>query len=66
MTTKTSEVAERLRKQVVKRGICVGCGGCVALDASGASAMERTSSGPKPVFAPGADLPELAWEACPG
>ncbi|WP_166041069.1 coenzyme F420 hydrogenase/dehydrogenase beta subunit N-terminal domain-containing protein [Sphingosinicella sp. YJ22] len=28
--------------------------------------MERTPRGPQPVFAPGADLPELAWEACPG
>ena len=28
--------------------------------------MERTPRGPQPVYAPGADLPELAWEACPG
>lgn len=66
MATKTDDVAERLRKRVVKRGICVGCGACVALDPSGRSAMERTKTGPKPVFPPGTDLPELAWEACPG
>lgn len=28
--------------------------------------MERTSAGPLPRYAPGAALPELAWEACPG
>lgn len=28
--------------------------------------MERTARGPQPVYAPGADMPELAWEACPG
>jgi coenzyme F420 hydrogenase subunit beta len=51
---------------VVKPGICVGCGACVALDPSGQSVMERTPKGPRPLYAAGADLPELAWEACPG
>ena len=59
-------VADRLQRKVVKPGICVGCGACVALDPGGRSAMERTPRGPQPVYAPGADLPELAWEACPG
>jgi coenzyme F420 hydrogenase subunit beta len=63
---RTDDVAERLRRKVVKPGICVGCGACVALDPSGRSVMERTAKGPQPVYAPGADLPELAWEACPG
>lgn len=61
-----TSVAERLERKVVKPGICVGCGACVALDRAGGSAMERTPTGPRPVYAPGADLPELAWEACPG
>ena len=61
-----SSVAERLERKVVRPGICVGCGACVALDATGGSHMERTPRGPQPVYAPGADLPELAWEACPG
>jgi len=65
-TPPIAEVAQRLRDKVVQRGICVGCGACVALDASGRSAMERTATGPKPAFAPGTALPELAWEACPG
>lgn len=50
----------------MKPGICVGCGACVALDPSGRSMMERTSKGPRPAYGPGAALPELAWEACPG
>jgi coenzyme F420 hydrogenase subunit beta len=61
-----SDVAERLQRKVVKPGICVGCGACVALDPGGRSAMERTPKGPQPVYAPGAELPELAWDACPG
>lgn len=28
--------------------------------------MERTAQGPRPAFAPGTELPELAWQACPG
>lgn len=28
--------------------------------------MARTQLGPQPRFAPGTDLPELAWDACPG
>ncbi|MDB5667632.1 MAG: hypothetical protein JWL74_582 [Alphaproteobacteria bacterium] len=59
-------VAERLERKVVRTGICVGCGACVTLDRSGGSRMERTPLGPQPLYAPGADLPELAWEACPG
>jgi len=50
----------------VKPGICVGCGACVALDPTGRSAMVRTPKGPQPHYAPGAELPELAWDACPG
>jgi coenzyme F420 hydrogenase subunit beta len=65
-TDALGEVAERLDRRVVRRGICVGCGACVALDPSGASRMERTASGPLPRYAPRAELPELAWEACPG
>lgn len=38
----------------------------MALDATGGSRMERSSRGPRPVYAPGAQLPELAWQACPG
>jgi coenzyme F420 hydrogenase subunit beta len=66
MRNKSTDVAERLQRRVVKPGICVGCGACVALDASGGSLMERTPKGPRPHYAPGAALPELAWEACPG
>ncbi len=66
MTIPFSNVAERLRRRVVRPGICVGCGACVALDPSGRSVMERTAKGPRPAYAPGAELPELAWNACPG
>lgn len=61
-----ASVAERLERKVVRPGICVGCGACVALDPTGGSRMERTEKGPRPVYAPGAEFPELAWEACPG
>jgi coenzyme F420 hydrogenase subunit beta len=59
-------IAEQLEREVVRAGICVSCGACVALDASGGSRMRPTSRGPQPVFAADTILPPLAWEACPG
>lgn len=61
-----NSVAARLERKVVRPGICVGCGACVALDPTGGSHMARTSKGPRPIYASGAQLPELAWEVCPG
>lgn len=62
----STQVAERLSRLVVKRGICVGCGACVTLDPSGQSAMTSTALGPRPTFPEGTALPEIAWDACPG
>ncbi len=60
-------VVERLKKKVVRGGICTGCGACVALDDSRRAQMVDTDLGPIPDFAGLAtDLPELAWDACPG
>lgn len=58
--------AERLVKDVVRAGICTGCGACVALDESGRSFMKDTPSGPAPDVPAGVTLPELAWTVCPG
>lgn len=52
--------------EVVRAGICTGCGACVALDPSGRARMVDTPSGPVPRFAGEGDLPALAWDACPG
>lgn len=60
------DVAERLFHQVIKPGICVGCGACVALDSSGKSKMEFKEIGPVPNFSKDSILPELAWDVCPG
>ncbi|OYW46036.1 MAG: hypothetical protein B7Z08_10990 [Sphingomonadales bacterium 32-68-7] len=59
-------IADKLEREVVRAGICVSCGACVALDAGGASRMRTTPRGPLPQFAPDTRLPELAWDACPG
>lgn len=59
-------VSQRLMREVVQPGICTGCGGCVAMDASGVSVMKDTLVGPIPQFAPGADISPLAFECCPG
>ncbi len=60
-----ADVAKRLVNQVVKQGICTGCGACVA--AAGRPAkMVRTPRGPEPEFADGQVVPELAWQACAG
>ncbi|TAN37971.1 MAG: coenzyme F420 hydrogenase [Verrucomicrobia bacterium] len=58
-------VAQKLQDDVVAGGICTGCGACVALDPAGRARMVDTPLGPQPDFA-GADLPELAWQVCPG
>lgn len=60
-------VAQRLKDEVVRAGICTGCGACAALDPSRRLAMQDTPFGPQPSLAePGIDLPELAWDVCPG
>ncbi len=62
----TINVAERLTRDVVRAGICTGCGACVALDATGRSLMVDTPFGPIPEFHANTELPELAWKVCPG
>ena len=60
-------IRDRLMRDVVKAGLCTSCGACTALDPTGLARMEDTLCGPRPVFSPdGADLPQLAWDACPG
>ncbi|MFA5044208.1 MAG: Coenzyme F420 hydrogenase/dehydrogenase, beta subunit C-terminal domain, partial [Kiritimatiellia bacterium] len=60
-------ICERLQRDVIRAGICTSCGACAALDPSGRAYMEDTLYGPRPAFpADGAELPQLAWEACPG
>ena len=55
---------EQLETRVVRTGICTGCGACVAVSPAPAR-MADTEFGPVPEFG-GADVPALAWDACPG
>jgi coenzyme F420 hydrogenase subunit beta len=59
-------VCQRLVREVIRPGICTGCGACVGLDPSGESAMIETPSGPVPQFGSDTQLPSLAWDCCPG
>lgn len=60
-------IRERLLRDVIQPGLCTSCGACVVLDPAGLARMEDTLFGPRPVFpANGAELPQLAWDACPG
>ena len=60
------EIARKLKREVVDRGICTGCGACVALAPPDRARMRQTASGVEPEFDEECELPELAWEACPG
>jgi coenzyme F420 hydrogenase subunit beta len=59
-------IRERLVRQVIRAGLCTGCGACVSLDASGRSVMRETPLGPVPEFGPDVRLPQLAFDCCPG
>src|SRR5262245_28454464 len=60
-------VKARIERDVVRAGICTGCGACVALDRSKRAMMVETPAGPVPHFpADLTDLTDLAWRACPG
>ena len=52
-------------EQVVRAGICTGCGACVALDSSGRARMKDTPLGPVPEFSPGSELPDYVRQVCP-
>src|SRR6478735_9416617 len=58
--------ALRLTKEVVKRGLCTGCGACVLFDPTGRSSMWDTPRGPEPDFPPTTNLPQDAFSHCPG
>jgi len=64
--TAQSEVCEQLTRQVIRAGLCTGCGACVGMDASGESMMEDTPTGPVPKFGPPTRLDPLAFAGCPG
>ena len=59
-------IAEKLQREVIAGGICTSCGACVALAPAGTARMVDSPYGPRPVFDDGCELPDLAWQACPG
>ncbi len=59
-------IVEKLLREVVGGGICTGCGACVALAPVGHARMTDSPLGPRPEFAAGVVLPDLAWQVCPG
>lgn len=59
-------IASILKEKVIFKGVCVGCGACVALAKRGKARMIKCSSGLIPEFDKSCELPELAWIACPG
>jgi coenzyme F420 hydrogenase subunit beta len=61
----TAAASQRILRDVVRAGICTGCGACVAMDPTRKAYMDDTRLGPVPEFSD-VDLPETAWSACPG
>lgn len=58
-------IFDALETQVIRPGLCTHCGACVGL-AAGSLAMKPTPEGPIPVALDRANVPFLAYEACPG
>ncbi len=63
----SGNVYQRLREEVVDRGLCTHCGTCAGLS-NGSVIMARESRGPLPVSRrdDAALLTELAYQVCPG
>ena len=62
-----NNICTKLKQNVIDAGICTGCGACVGVDSTGQSQMIDTPWGPIPSFETmTSDLPEPAWDACPG
>lgn len=59
-------VQVRLLEEVVRQGLCVGCGACVADAPPQAMEMMTSSSGPVPAFRDAFPLDQMIWDACPG
>lgn len=58
---------QTLERDVVRAGICTGCGACVGLDEQGDSEMVDTEMGPIPQFRnPSARLEKICGKICPG
>lgn len=55
-----------LIERVIRRGLCVGCGACLADVPPDAGRMERRPGGPVPEFTGPAPIGRDVWEACPG
>ncbi|MBN1599495.1 MAG: Coenzyme F420 hydrogenase/dehydrogenase, beta subunit C-terminal domain [Bacteroidales bacterium] len=56
---------ETLRKKVIKPGLCTHCGTCVGLS-NGVLHFNETSKGPLPDGDLSCDIPDEAFDACPG
>jgi coenzyme F420 hydrogenase subunit beta len=63
----SGNVYQRLREEVVDRGLCTHCGTCAGLS-DGSVIMTRERRGPIPVYRRNgaSSLTELAYQVCPG
>lgn len=63
---RNSVTCQKFIDNVVAKGICIGCGGCISSLPSSKGQMVLKDGQLLPSFAGSPELPAFFWEACPG